>query len=85
MGRYFFDISDRKFIRDEVGSELPDLTAARREAVDAMAELLKGRGDEFWSGDEWELHCRDEHGIYLFTLTFMGTNAPATRGSAPAV
>jgi hypothetical protein len=28
--------------------------------------MMKG-SDEFWSGDEWEVHCRDG-GAALFTL-----------------
>jgi hypothetical protein len=80
MVRYFFDISDGHFLRDETGTELPDLGAARRIAVDIIAELLKGRGDQFWKGDEWELHCREAHDTRLFSLTFMGADAPALTG-----
>ena len=83
MIRYFFDISDGKFIRDDVGTELPDLAAARRAGVDIVSELLRGRGAAFWDGDEWELHCRTADDIRLFTLTFMGVDAPALTGSTP--
>ena len=85
MVRYFFDISDGEFLRDDVGTELPDLAAARRTSVDIVAELLRGRGEAFWDGDEWELHCRTADDIRLFTLIFMGVDAPALIGSTPVV
>ena len=42
MARYFFDSFDgAEFIRDEVGTDLPDLAAAQNEASRALSEMLR--------------------------------------------
>jgi hypothetical protein len=42
MTRYFFDTSDNgKFLRDDVGIELPDLQAVKTEAAKSLAELAR--------------------------------------------
>ena len=77
MPRYFFHVHDGISILDEDGTELPDLDAARKEAVCMSGEMLRDHAERFWNGEEWNLDVADEGGIVLFTLMFMGMNSPA--------
>lgn len=66
MPRYFIDTSDGKFeARDEEGIDLPDMEAARREAVTVLREI----GSHSLDGDvRSQITCsvRDEAGTVLF-------------------
>jgi hypothetical protein len=79
MPRYFFHVvdNDHRIIDDE-GTELPDLHAARKEAVCASAEMLRdGGAATLWSGKPWNLWVTDHAGgagKRLFTLQFSATN-----------
>lgn len=48
MPRFFFDIDDGYVIRDRVGRELDDVTAARHEASKVASGLV---GEEMTDGD----------------------------------
>src|ERR1700680_3465421 len=41
MPRYFFNVEDDRTIIDQEGTDLPNLRAAREEAVSTSAELLR--------------------------------------------
>ena len=57
MPRYFFHIrDDDNLIRDEEGTELPDLSAARKEAALSAQEVLLEAGG---SAEPWD-HCEIE-------------------------
>ena len=79
MPLFFFDVRDGEYFPDNVGTDLPDLDAARREAVTFSGELLRDRGAKFWDGAEWRVEVKDAHGLMLFTLLFTGIDAPALR------
>ncbi|WP_144767433.1 DUF6894 family protein [Methylobacterium dankookense] len=74
MPRYFFDIHDGRFQRDEEGTVCADFDAARREAMITLPEISR------WAipcdGDKqaFTVLIRDEAGgvIYTATLTFAG-------------
>ena len=70
MPRYYFNVFDGVHFVDEVGSELPSLSAARHEAVGIASDLLRSRPEEFWTGEAWELETVNECGIALFKLRF---------------
>ena len=74
MPRYFFNVVDGREIRDELGTELPSLDAAREEALQASVELLRAlkRKSEFWAGDAWIMNVTDEAGRAVLTLRFSG-------------
>ncbi|WP_293380721.1 hypothetical protein [Phenylobacterium sp.] len=80
MPRYFFDIRDGEYIPDHVGCEVPNLEAARIQAVVRSADLLKANPSKFWDGEEWQLEVRDEACLILFIPTFMATNSPRLAG-----
>ena len=75
MPRYFFDIRDGEYLRDEVGTDLPDIEAARVQAVVLSGGLLQERPSKIWDGEEWRLEVRKGPKV-LFALTFMATSAP---------
>jgi hypothetical protein len=51
MPRYYFHIEDDRFDLDRVGVELPDLKAARDEAVGAAGQILgDGAAKSLWTG-----------------------------------
>lgn len=80
MSRYFFDIKDGQDFPDLQGSEWPDLTAARVEAVRFAAEILKEMPDRFWNCEEWLMTVSDQHRKPLFTLKFLAENLAAAAG-----
>jgi hypothetical protein len=70
MPRYFFDIVDGQAFPDTEGTDLPDLAAARIEAVRLSAEVLKEMPERFWMSEEWTMTVRDQLGHPLFKLKF---------------
>ena len=68
--RYFFDIYDGLEVPDLVGSEWPNLGAARIEAVRAAADILHRYPERFWQSDEWTLTVSNSHRSALFSLKF---------------
>jgi hypothetical protein len=86
MPRFYFDVSlgaGLDDVRDEEGSELEGLNAARIEAVRLSAEILRSYPDRFWSVGEWSCTVSDENRLVLFTLHFYAQEAAATHRSIP--
>lgn len=77
MPTYHFNLHDGKSYPNSNGVELPDLKAARINAVRHFVGLLRDGAEEFWNGDEWTLTVTDNANLALFSLTFMATDAPA--------
>jgi Domain of unknown function (DUF6894) len=74
MPRYYFNLEDGKRLLDDEGLDLPDLDAARKEALRASNELLRaGPKGDFWNGSYWRMWVTDEpngEGRTIFTLRF---------------
>jgi hypothetical protein len=70
MARYFFNVHDGISIPDTLGSEHPDLQSARTEAVETIAERL--RGALLTKGDvsAWLMNVTDERGFTVIVLSF---------------
>lgn len=81
MPRYFFHRSDGGFVPDTEGTELPDLSAARVEAVQFAAGTIRDRPDFVWDGKAFRVEVADEAGLLLCTLVVLGIDAPAGRRS----
>lgn len=79
MPRYFFHVCDGEDFVDLQGTELADLTAARREAVRFAGSLLAEHHEKFWSTGEWRMRVADTRDLTLFELIFLASEAPATR------
>lgn len=76
MPRYFFDIRDGEDLTDDEGAVLPDLAAARLEAVRYSAEVLREMPERFWNSEKWTMTVR-EGSVALFTLKFIAEKLPA--------
>jgi len=63
---YFFHITDGQTYPDNIGTELPSLVEARREALVTFSDLVKNR--EEWASDEWCIDIADHEGRTLLTL-----------------
>jgi ABC-type taurine transport system substrate-binding protein len=56
MPRYYFHIEDHRTYVDQVGVELPDLQAARDEAIGAAGQILRdGAAKNLWGGKPWRM------------------------------
>ena len=75
---YHFNVHDGADHPDTLGTECPDLAAARVEAVRRIGRMLTEEAARFWAGDEWTMDVTDPSGLTLFSLTFMAINAPST-------
>ena len=71
MSRYFFNVrdSDGDVSRDDEGQELPDLKAAREEAINANREMLGERLLHGGSLNNRQIEIADESGNILETIT----------------
>ena len=72
MPRYFFHVDNGEFIPDPSGTELPDIQAARVEAVQAAGEMINEKGQSFWEHmTPWVMNVTDSNKRLLFTLEFV--------------
>lgn len=76
MPIYHFNVHDGVECPDRVGSELPDLAAARAEAVRRISDILNQSADSFWSGTPWNINVSDAKGLTLFTIMCLVTTSP---------
>jgi hypothetical protein len=71
--RYFFHITDGQTFPDNIGTDLPGLAEARREARATFGDLFKNRLD--WESDSWHVDIANEQGRTLATLTVLTKEA----------
>jgi hypothetical protein len=76
MPRFFFQVEGPP---DDWGTELPDLAAAKCEAVRYAGRLICEEAERFWDTADFAMTVTDENGLILFSLTLSGTEAPAIR------
>jgi hypothetical protein len=60
MPRYYFHQSDGEVTLDNVGTDLPDLSALKTELVRAAGELLKLRSTELLWSEPWKVWATDQ-------------------------
>jgi hypothetical protein len=77
VARYFFHLSGVIDIRDQEGSELPNLAAAQCEAVQLIAQTLCDQPKSFWDADHYRVTTTDETGLVLFTVEMIATLSAA--------
>lgn len=80
--RYFFDVEDGAFARDEHGAEAPSAQALSLMAVETIAGVLAQRGSTFWNSPNLTLTVRDGDGLTLLAIQVVGTLAAAFPASA---
>ena len=76
MPIYHFNVHDGVECLDRVGSDLPDLAAARTEAVRRITGILDEGAADFWRGTPWNINVSDAKGLTLFTIMLLVTNSP---------
>lgn len=76
MPRYHFHTADGHRWSDPEGSDLPDLQAARAEAVRFASEMLRGKAEELWRDGQWRVEVTNEHNALLCTVIVLGIDAP---------
>lgn len=61
MALHYFHSFNGHTTLDDLGTDLPDLLSARKEAVRAFRELLLlGSSDALWTGDPWRVWVTDQ-------------------------
>jgi hypothetical protein len=76
MPLYYFHISNAEIILDDYGTELPDMAAARIEALRASRELAFTGEPRFWAGERWKIWVTDQPnaaGPTLLTVEVSGS------------
>lgn len=68
MPHFFFHVQDGTDDPDMQGAELPDLAAARREALRFAGALLMEASEAFWRSAEWRMRVVDAAGLTQFEL-----------------
>ena len=80
MPRFYFHRTDGTFDPDNEGTDFPDLSTARSEAIRFAAETVRDKPQEVWAGDTFRVEVSDEEGMLLCTIAILGLDAPASRG-----
>lgn len=70
MPRFHFNIYDGVTALDREGIALPDLDAARVEAIRFAGESLRDDAHRLRLGEDWHMDVTDETGLILFRLDF---------------
>lgn len=75
MPKFHFHIDGE---RDQQGLDLPDLAAAKCEALEFASRHICDAANRFWDREEWLLSVANEKGLTLFQLHIIGTQSAAT-------
>ena len=79
MPRFYFHVEDDRTTLDREGTLLPDIDAARQEAIILAGEMLRnGSGKVIWSGKLWRMWVTDQPNAQskpLFTLRFSASES----------
>ena len=75
LPRFYFNVRDGRDFEDAEGTELPDLQAARREAIRLSGAILEHETDHIDVSGEWKLEVTDETGVILLIMTFLITQS----------
>ena len=75
MARYFFALHDHTFETDEEGVDLPDLHAARLEAIRFAGEVLRDQPDLLDGSNALSVKVTDEDGGETFRLEMRAIGA----------
>jgi hypothetical protein len=77
MKRFHFNIEDGQPYPDDEGALLPDLEAARFEALKILTQILTARPQEFLRTGFFRVTVADEGGLDLFSLTLSKADSAA--------
>ena len=79
MPRYFFHRTDGGFSPDTEGTELPDIGAARIEAVRYAGATMQERPNDVWDGRDLRVEVTDDGGRLLCTVVVIGIDGGAAQ------
>jgi hypothetical protein len=79
MPRFHFHTDDN---RDDDGHIMPDVEAAKCEAVKLAGQIICNQAHEFWDKAEWTMTVTDENGLTQFQLQIVGTESPSVLHSS---
>lgn len=79
MPRFFFDIENGESQRDEIGTDLKDLKAARAAAIQLSGEMMRDTPEGLNETGAWRCQVRDGGGSTVFVLR-VNTIAPLLNG-----
>jgi hypothetical protein len=79
MPLYYFHVQDGRD-QDFDGVDLPDLQAARQEAIRFAGYLIQQVAENFLVGELWSMQVCDEAGAHYMTLEFSVLDEPCTAG-----
>lgn len=72
--RFFFHIQDSVVLKDQEGTDLPNLQAARLQAVSMAGQLLVDHPETFLVDGRWTVEIH-EGGVTRSTLEFLGRDS----------
>ena len=85
MDHYFFHLQAADLWPDDEGTELEDIEAAKRHAVQYMVEHLYHHPNRFWEAETFEVRVADKSGLTLLVISLVATlSPPIPRGAAAA-
>jgi hypothetical protein len=82
MPLYHFSINDGSS-PDPSGTELESLAVAKCEAVKMAGNIICEAAAAFWDRAEWNMTVTNHDRLTLFTLHFLGIDAPSVRATMP--
>lgn len=83
MPRYFFHVQDGHDYPDLEGTELPDLAAARAEAVQFAGSLLADQPETFWASGEWICGLRTRQALACSSSPSSPLRRPRSKALSP--
>jgi hypothetical protein len=78
MARYFFDVHDGTFARDEVGLDLEGVDAARKQVWSTLPAMTAQREADGDMACQLRMDVRDESGKHLFHAALAFVIEPAS-------
>lgn len=75
MPHYYFHTENGDRIRDDQGEDLPNVAAAREEAVTVLGEILRYRGSAFWTTGSFSVIVTDTDGRTVVSVTARASDA----------
>ncbi len=84
MPRYYFHVYDGIALQDHEGTELADLNAARKEALQVADGLLGSAARRADLGEEWRIEVTNQSGTLLFSMDFIVAEMEAIPPFFPA-
>jgi len=75
LPHFYFHTKNGDCIRDDQGEDLPDVEAAREEAVTVLGEILRYRGAAFWETASFSVIVTDADGRTVVSVTARASDA----------